>query len=49
MERIRDLPRDEIESMSRRGFAGTSRLASTDEAWADGLMALYETSLVEAA
>lgn len=45
---LRDMGAPEIRAMSERGFTGAARLATTEEEWIDGLLALYGSALAAA-
>lgn len=46
---IRDMPAAEIAAMSRGAFVGETPLASTPDAWADALVALYASTVAPVA
>ncbi|HCQ64953.1 MAG TPA: group 1 glycosyl transferase [Rhodobacteraceae bacterium] len=45
--RIMDLPDDEVQAMSARGYSGEAALGNTREGWIDGLEAEYARVLAE--
>lgn len=42
---FRDMPETELREMSRSGFLTTERLGLDEDAWADGLLTVYEKAL----